>query len=139
MIRLIIEFSCMESLSFLWLHPSLLLFIGMDYTAGCWGAEEVSTQSISSPTHYFTNARSKLDLCFFFPGLLPQNSLGLLKKGVTITLLGGIFHPPKDKYWGRNEKILQLSLLQSHSRTQKNTPYVYAFLCHTFSFTSLSK
>lgn len=65
MIRLIIEFRCIQNQSFLWLHPSFAFVYSMDYTSRCWGTEEGSTQSMLSPNCYFTDAGSKLDLCLF--------------------------------------------------------------------------
>lgn len=146
MIRLIIEFSCIQNLSFLWLHPSLLLFttwiIQLDVgglrrgTPRVYCPQPVISQMLDLNQIFFFLFFLSF---FFFSGLLSRDFLRWLKKGVTITLLfetiERVFFSPQNTDTGGqggNEKILQLSLLQSHSRTWKNISYVSAFFCLTF-------
>lgn len=138
MIRLIIEFSYIQNLSFLWLHPSLLLFAAWIIQLDVWGLKW-GAQSILSC--YFRDTGAKLDLCFFSWIAVT----GLFR----ITQKRGYHHSPflrplKVHFSAPKRQILRdregmLSLLQSCSRTCKNIPYVYAFFCLTLSFTSLSE
>lgn len=132
MIRLIIEFSYIQNLSFLWLHPSLLLFAAWIIQLDVWGLKW-GAQSILSC--YFRDTGAKLDLCFFFLDCCHRTFQDYSKKGLPSlsffeTIKSAFFSPQKTDIGGQGENAFTLAVLQQD--LQKYPLCVCFFLPYPF-------